>query len=97
MHHCASYFFLVDASGNRHKISLIQYIAPAGNSKKIDIKPHGNSKVSNPYIRTCESTLRAMKSESKQFSPKEVVEKVCRDKGGEMFADNAGSQQTTSI
>ena len=56
---------------------------------EIYIKPHGNSKGAEPYFRTNESTLRALKSEVKLALPKEAVERVCKEKGGEMSAKSA--------
>jgi len=67
-----------DSSGHRHNILLMQYISP--NPTEIDVKPHGNSKLSEPYLRTSGSTLRALKSELKHVSPKEAVERSSQHK-----------------
>ena len=80
---------LPDSNGNRHNITLLQYILSG--PVEVDVKPHGKSKSSEPYIRTSESTLRALKSELKHATPKEAVEKVSKDKGGELSAKSAGS------
>ena len=66
----------------------MQYISP---TTEIDVKPHGNSKSAEPYFRTSKSTLAALKSELKSACPKEAVERVSKEKGGEMSAMSAGS------
>ena len=55
------------------------------------MKPHGNSRSSEPYFRTSESALQSLKTELKSAPPKEVLEKVSKDRGGEMSAKSAGS------
>ena len=65
----------------------MQYISP---TTEIDVKPHGNSKSAEPYFRTSKSTL-GLKSELKSACPKEAVEMVSKEKGGEMSALSAGS------
>lgn len=83
------FIFSIDSNGERHNITLLQYISPG--PTEVAVKPHGKSKLSEPYLRTSESTLRALKSELKHTTPKEAIEKVSKEKGGEMFAKSAGS------
>lgn len=59
-----SYFyeiFVIDCKGNRHNLTLLQYISP--DPAGVVIKPHGNAKSSEPYLRTSKSTLVAIKNE----------------------------------
>ena len=84
------WYIFVDINGERHNITLIQYISPDDGSG-IKFLPHGNSKSDAPYFRTSKSTLRAIKSELVTSSPKEATEQVSKDKGGEMLAESAGS------
>lgn len=80
--------FIIDSNGARHYLTLLISPSPL----EVDIKPHGNStKGAEPYFRTSESAIRALKSELKFTPPKEAVEKVCKDKGGEISAESAGS------
>ena len=53
--------------------------------------PHGNSKTEEPYFRTSISTIKSLKSNLKGASPKEALEKVFTERGGEMSAKSAGS------
>ena len=45
----------------------------------------------DPYFRTSVSTLKSLKSNMKSTSPKEALEKVSTEKGGEMSAKSVGS------
>ncbi len=55
---CMHYFLYcvgyADLKGNRHNLTLVQCISPSPD--EVDIKPHENSKSSEPYFRTSEST-----------------------------------------
>ena len=57
---------------------------------ELEINPHGNASSSQPYLRTSTSTLRTIKSKLKSTSPKETLEVVSRDKGGEFLAKSTG-------
>lgn len=60
----SSYFyeiFVIDCKGNRHNLTLLQYISP--DPAGVVIKPHGNAKSSEPYLRRSKSTLHAIKNE----------------------------------
>ena len=57
----------------------------------LDIKPHGNSKTEEPYFRTSTNTIKSLKSNLKSASPKEALEKVSTERGGEMSAKSVGS------
>ena len=54
-------------------------------------RAHGNSHSSEPYLRTSASTLHSLKSELKTALPKEALERISRERGGEMSAESAGS------
>ena len=55
------------------------------------VKPHGNSKSTNPYHPTWPSTLTRIKEESVHSGPKEVVSCVSTSMGGVM-GDSAPGQ-----
>ena len=57
---------------------------------ELEINPHGNASSSQPYLRTSTSTLRTIKSKLKSTSPKETLEIVSRNKGGEFLAKSTG-------
>lgn len=57
----------------------------------MDIKPHGNSHTHDPYLRSSKSTVQSLKKMLKSERPKEAVEQVSKERGGEMLADSAGS------
>ena len=78
----------VDYRGNRLNLTLVQYILP--HSEEIDLKPHGNSHTSDPYFRTSASTLKSTKSSLKSSLPKEIIQKISREKGGELVAKSIG-------
>lgn len=66
----------------------MQYILP--HSEKVNLKPHGNSHTSDPYFRTSTSTLESIKLFSKYLQPKEVIQKISKQKGGELSAKSIG-------
>ena len=74
--------------GCRQNLTLVQYVL---SSELLDIKPHGNSKTQEPYFRTSVSTMKSLKTNIKNASPKETLEKVSTERGGEMSAKSAGS------
>ena len=69
-------------------LTLVQYVMPAGD--ELEINPHGNASSSQPYLCTNTSTLQTIKSKLKSASPKETLEVVSREKGGEFFAKSTG-------
>lgn len=70
-------------------MTLIQYVSPT--PEEVDIKSHGNSHTNDPYLRSSKSTVQSLKKMLKSERPKEAVEQVSKDRGGEMLADSAGS------
>ena len=81
---------MLDYKGNRLNLTLVQYITSSDD--EVEIKPHGNasSSQSQPYLRTSTSTLQAIKSKLQFSSPKEALEKVSKERGGEILAKSTG-------
>ena len=81
---------MLDYKGNRLNLTLVQYITSSDD--EVEIKPHGNatSSQSQPYLRTSTSTLKAIKSKLQFSSPKEALEKVSKERGGEILAKSTG-------
>ena len=70
-------------------LALVQYFF-TGPPHPVLQKPHGNSKSSEPYIRTSPSTLQKLKACAKSDSQKEAVKSVSKAKGGVVKANAAG-------
>ena len=67
----------------------MQYISPG--PAEVEVKPHGNSHSTDPYLRSSKSTLQALKKALKGVPAKEAVEQVSKENGGEISAKSAGS------
>ena len=72
---------LIDATGTHIDKKLVQYYFQ-GEEKIVKIKPHGNSKKYNPFIRTQHTTLEEIKSMPNSKKPKEVFHNILEVKGG---------------
>ena len=67
-----------------HKVAFLQYFFE-GEEHAVKAPPHGNSKTSVPFHRTCESTKNAIKSQitgQKFVSPKNTVHEILKERGG---------------
>ena len=89
MHSYRYLFIYTDHKGYRLNLTLVQYVLSS--EQVLDIKPHGNSKTQEPYFRTSVSTIKSLKTSIKNTSPKDALEKVSAERGGEMAAKSAGS------
>jgi len=81
--------FLLDYNGCRLNLTVVQYIVTL-EEDDIEIKPHGNASSLEPYFRTSTSTLQGIKSKLQSSSPKEAIETVSKEWGGEMLAKSTG-------
>ena len=79
----------IDASGQRHKYALVQYIFD-GPEVEVKVKPHGNSNHARPYFRTSESTKKRLQEIAVTQKPKEAINTLMMEKGGEVHAKSAG-------
>ena len=76
-------------SGQRHKYALVQYIFD-GPEVEVKVKPHGNSNHARPYFRTSESTKKRLQEIAVTQKPKEAINTLMMEKGGEVHAKSAG-------
>ena len=53
------------------------------------IKPHGNSKHARPYFRTSESTKKCLQEIAATQKPRETINALMMEKGGEVYARGA--------
>ena len=82
-------FSCIDGNGQRHKYALVQYLFD-GPEVEVKIKPHGNSSHARPYFRTSESTKQRLQEISATQKPKEAINVLMMEKGGEVHARGAG-------
>ena len=75
----------LDYKGCQLNLTLVQYILP--HSEEVNLKPHGNSQTSDPYFRT---STKSIKSSSKSLHPKEIIQQISKEKGGELLAKSIG-------
>ena len=78
----------VDGNGQRHKYALIQYLFD-GPEVEVKVKPHGNSKHARPYFRTSESTKKRLQEIATSEKPKETINTLMMESGGELYARSA--------
>ena len=90
MHSYRYLFIYTDHKGCRLNLTLVQYVLSS--EQVLDIKPHGNSKTQEPYFRTSVSTIKSLKTSIKNTSPKDALEKVSAERGGEMAAKSGPFQ-----
>ena len=81
---------IIDKNGQRHKYAMLQYNFD-GPKVEIKIKPHGNSLLDRPYFRTSDSTKSHLKEIATTQKPKEALNTLIMEKGGEIYANNAAS------
>ena len=81
---------LIDEQGKRHKHAMVQYLLD-GPEVEIKVKPHGNSKECKPFFRTAGSTKRRIKGMASSYTPKEAVNLLTIQQGGELHAKGAAS------
>ena len=60
-------FIDTDHKGCHHNLTLVQYVLSS--EQVLDIKPHGNSKKEESYLRISVSILKSLKSKLKSASP----------------------------
>lgn len=58
-----------DGAGLQNKFAMIHYYFE-GPEVQVKVKPHGNSKTSEPYFRTSETTKEVMKDAALTKPPK---------------------------
>ena len=83
-------FWITDRQGKRHKYTMVQYLLN-GPEVEIKIKPHGNSKQHRPFFRTSESTKKRIKDVASSRTPKEAINLLTMEQGGELQAKGAAS------
>ena len=81
--------FFVDNVGKQHPLVLVVYKFDAVSEHKVFIRPHGLSKSNQPYCRTMKSTKKKLQHELASASPKDVVHKVMKEKGGLLNAKSS--------
>ena len=81
---------LADDKGRQHKCAMVQYLFD-GPEVEVKIKPHGNSKQGRPYFRTSRSTQKRIKEIAATHTPKEAINVLTMEQGGELHARSAAS------
>lgn len=76
---------LLDMTGNQNKFSMIQYWFD-GPPVKVSAKPHGNSKLAQPYFRTAASAKAEHKEIAVSHTPKAALQVATERQGGELEA-----------
>ena len=79
-----------DSQDKQHNYAMVQYLLE-GPQVEIKIKPHGNSKHDRPYFRTPESTKRRIRKVASSHTPKDAVNILTTEQGGELQASSAAS------
>ena len=64
---------------------MLQYMF-TGKEVEVKIKPHGNSKSRTPFLRTSQKTKNRIRTLAASATPKEVIQKVTTEEGGELGA-----------
>ena len=81
---------MADSKGNLiNLLALVQYHFQ-GDEHSIFVKPHGNSKRGEGYIRTMPSTLKLLDNVCTQQTPKQAVHTISSQLGGTVNAESAG-------
>ena len=66
----------------RLNLTLVQYTLP--------YSEEANLKVSEPYFQTSTSPLKSIKSSLKSSHPKEIIQQISKNKGGELLSKSIG-------
>ena len=69
---------------------IVQYHF-SGEEHEVLVRPHGNSKRSEPYVRTFSSTLKVLTEVASEKTPKAAVHAISSQCGGVVGASSAGS------
>ncbi len=69
---------------------IVQYHF-TGNEHAILVRPHGNSRRNQPYVRTLPSTLDKINTVASEKTPRPTIHEVTSQVGGVMEASTAGS------
>ena len=90
-----------DFDGDTLSLSLVQYTFD-DEEHAVAVRPHGNSKKRENYIRTMPSTLKKLKSVARDLTPKFAVCEASTSSGGLSKASSAGAlprnrQQVSNI
>ena len=80
----------IDSDSQLLNRSIVQYHF-TGNEHEILVRPHGNSKRSEPYVRTMPSTLNKLTEVASEKTPKPALHAVSSQSGGVISALSAGS------
>ena len=78
----------VDGNGQCHKYALIQYLFDSP-KVEVKVKRHGNSKHARPYFCTSESTKKRLQEIATSEKPKETINTLIMESGGELYARSA--------
>ena len=79
-----------DCDGDTLTHSLVQYTFD-DEEHPISVRPHGNSKRKENFIRTMPSTLQKLKSIAQDLTPKFAVREASHSSGGIALAPSAGA------
>ena len=75
-------YAFVDSVGDQLNLTFVQY-SFCGKPHSVLQRPHGNSKSSQPFVRTTPSTLQKLKDCRKNHqTPKQAVSTITNEKGG---------------
>ena len=77
-----------DSEDHTNKYGLLQYMFE-GPEVDVKVKPHGNSKAATPFFRTAKKTRERIQALAVKSTPKDVVQKVTSEQGGEIEARGA--------
>lgn len=80
----------LDQQGCRHKYAMVQYLFE-GPEVDVKIKPHGNSSIGRPFFRTSGSTKDRIEEVASSHTPKEALNLLTKEQGGEISARGAAS------
>ena len=81
---------ITDKNGQRHKYAMLQYNFD-GPEIEIKVKPHGNSLSGRPFFRTSDSMKSHLQEVATAQKPKEELNTLILEKGGEIYAKNVAS------
>ena len=81
---------ITDKNGQHHKYAMLQYNFD-GPEIEIKVKPHVNSLSGRPFFHTSDSTKSHLQEVATTQKPKEALNTLMLEKGGEIYARNVAS------
>lgn len=84
------WFLNTDSHGDTQNLALLQYLFTF-DEHPVKIAPHGNSKMSEGYVRTMPSIMDKLKSASNTNTAKRALAFVSNESGGITKASLAGA------